>query len=147
MNRDLAEFHAELVVHIGRWGSNFFDLGQVGSNFCCSGWVRSAIFGLGLEIFPLNIPNFQYLPIGSKKDLIGLGQKVPGSKTGQPLIYCSGRVGTGPISRCAWSELELSAWGVEKPPNLSLRPNFSSLALKLWEIFEVKEIERSLFSL
>jgi len=33
-------------------GSRIFDPGPVGSNFCCSGRGSSAIFGLGLEIFP-----------------------------------------------------------------------------------------------
>jgi len=39
-----------------------------------------------------------------KNNCFGSGQKVPGSKPGQPLIYCgskvsSGWVGSGPISR------------------------------------------------
>jgi len=53
----------------------FFDLG----------WVRSAIFGLGLKIF-----QFFFSP--GQKNLIRLGQKVPGSKTGQLLIYCGSKV-------------------------------------------------------
>jgi len=69
--------------------------------------VRSAIFGLGLENFSIFFPN-------GKKILTTLGQKVPASEPGQPLIYCGskvclgrvglgrnglGRVGSGPISR------------------------------------------------
>jgi len=58
-----------------------------------SGQVSHLWFGL--EIFPLKIPNFSmFLPLG-QKNLIGSGQKVPGSKTGQPLIYCGSKVCSG----------------------------------------------------
>jgi len=57
--------------------------------------VVSAIFGLGLENFSSNSQIFQFIAL--QKNIIGLGQKVPGSKTGWPLVYygskvCSGRV-------------------------------------------------------
>jgi len=42
-------------------------LNRVWSNFCCSGWVGSAIFCLGLEKFPLKISNLQFFPFGWKK--------------------------------------------------------------------------------
>jgi len=61
--------------------------------------VRSAIFGLGLG-FPLKISIFY---LSDKKNIVGSGQKVPGSKTDWPFIYygskvCSGRVGSGRVS-------------------------------------------------
>jgi len=54
--------------------------------------------------FSLKTSNFAiFFPFG-QKNLICLGQKVPGSKAGRPLIYCgskvsSGRVRSGPISK------------------------------------------------
>jgi len=76
---------------------------QVRSIFCSSGWIRSAIYGLGLENSPFKCQIFQFFALWVKKNLFGLGQKVPGSEAGQPLIYCgskvsSGLVGSGPIS-------------------------------------------------
>jgi len=38
-----------------------------GSIFCCSCWVGSAIFGLGLKNFPLKIPNFSIFFTSGKK--------------------------------------------------------------------------------
>jgi len=55
--------------------------------------VGSAIFGLNLGFgnFPLKIPNFSiFCPLG-QKNLIGYGQKLPGSKPGPALNYCSGQ--------------------------------------------------------
>jgi len=46
--------------------------------------VGSAIFGL--ENFPLKSQIFQFFPLG-QKNLLGSGEKVPGSKTGEVLIY------------------------------------------------------------
>jgi len=64
--------------------------------------VGSAIYGLGLKNFPLNAKFFVFSP-SDQKNFFGSGQKVPGSKAGQPLIYCqskvsSGRARSGPIS-------------------------------------------------
>jgi len=75
--------------------------------------------GLGLENFPLKIPNF--FPFGSKKSY-RVGQKVTGSKGGRPFIYCRskvclGRVRSGPISR-----LMASGW---EPEGQSLNPSTS----------------------
>jgi len=84
-------------------GQNF--LTRVGSIFCCSGWVGSDIYGLGLnfENFPLKRQIFQLFSLRVKKNCFGSGRKVPRSKSGWPLIYCrskvsSGRVRSGPIS-------------------------------------------------
>jgi len=54
----------------------------------------SAIFGLGmgLENFPLKSQNISIFPPLAQKNLFGLGQKVPGSKVGRPLIYCGPKV-------------------------------------------------------
>jgi len=38
---------------------------------------------MGLEIFPLKIPNFSIIFPSVQKNLIGLSKKVPGSKMGQ----------------------------------------------------------------
>jgi len=80
--------------------SKNYDPDRVGWIFCCSGLVRSAIFGLGfvLENFPYKSQFVHFF-------LIGSGQKVPGSKMDQPLIYCGSkvcpaRVRSGPISIC-----------------------------------------------
>jgi len=59
----------------------------VGSTFCGSGWIGSAIYGLGLE-FSLKISNFHFFPFGS-------GQKVPGSNAGRSLFYCRSKLSSG----------------------------------------------------
>jgi len=76
-------------------------LGSDGSrlNFFIPGWVGSAISGFGN--YPLQISNFSIFSPSGQKNSIGSGQKVPGSKTGRPLIYCGskicmGLVGSGP---------------------------------------------------
>jgi len=75
--------------------------------FCCSGWVRSAIYGLDLDLenFPLNIKFFNLFPFGSKKSL-GVSLKA-----GRPLIYCRSKVCScqGPSLPCrqlAWIPLD-----------------------------------------
>jgi len=65
------------------------------------GWVRSAIYGLGLENFA---KFFNFFPCGSKKKSLQNGSKSIVSEEGRPLIYCrskvsSGRVGSGKRER------------------------------------------------
>jgi len=67
----------------------FFD--QVESIFCCSGRISHLWFGFGK--FPLKIPNFSIVFLLNQKNLFR--SKVPGSKTGQPLIYCGSKVWSG----------------------------------------------------
>jgi len=58
------------------------------------GWVSHLWFGFGFGKFPLKITIFSiFSPFGSKK--ISSGQKVPGSKTGWPLIYYGSKVCSG----------------------------------------------------
>jgi len=65
------------------FGSKNFDTGR----------VRTAIFGLGLENFPLKIPNVSILcPLGQKKFL-----KVHRSKPCLPPTYCGSKVWLGQI--------------------------------------------------
>jgi len=70
---------------------NFYWLG--------SGRVGSAINGLGwnLENFSLKCQIFQFFSLRVKKNLLGSGQKVPGSKAGRPLIYCRSKVSSGRV--------------------------------------------------
>jgi len=91
-----------LVFNSNSPGQKIFHPAQVGSTFCCSGRVRSAIFGLGLDFenFPLKSQIYQFFPLQIKENHIRLGQKVLRSKIGRHLIYykskvCSGRVGSG----------------------------------------------------
>jgi len=65
--------------------STFFDPGQVNFLLLGSGQIRSVIFGLGLWVWKISpiIPNFSPL---NQKNLFGLGQTVPRSKAGRPLI-------------------------------------------------------------
>jgi len=69
----------------------------VGSNFGCLGRVRSAIFWFGFGKFPLKIPNFGIFSLRVKKNLIRLGQKVPGSRPGWTSIYCRSKVCSGKV--------------------------------------------------
>jgi len=66
--------------------SKFFDPDRVGVNFCCLGWVGSAIFGLGLENFTQKLQIFNILPFGSK-----ISHRV-GSNPDWALIYCRSKV-------------------------------------------------------
>jgi len=67
------------------------------------GRVSHLWFGFEFQKFTLKMSNFSiFFPLG-KKNCLGLGQKVPGLKPGQSLIYCGskvslGWVGSGPIS-------------------------------------------------
>jgi len=68
-----------------------------GQNFLPgSGWVSlgqpSMIWAWFWKISLNNVKIFNFYPLG-QKNIFELGQKVPGSKAGRPLIYCgSGRV-------------------------------------------------------
>jgi len=92
------------------FGSKTFDRDWVGSIFCCSDQVRLAIFGLvlGLENFPLKIPNFPIFSLGVKK-LPWVGSKSIRAKDGLASYLlrakvCSGRVGLGPISSLHYNQ-------------------------------------------
>jgi len=115
-------------------GSKFFDLGWIGLIFCCSGWVSHLWFGPEFRKFPLKIPNCT--PSG-RKTFFRFGQKVPGSKTGLPLIYCWSkvsldRVKSGPISSLNSEEMQnpsqvfykLHLSGLEKNPYLCSQTKF-----------------------
>jgi len=98
-------------------GQNFWSESD-GVIFCNSFRVASATFRYG-KSHPkiLNISVFFYLWV---KNIIGSSQKIPGSKTGWPYIYCgaevcSGRVGPGSIS----SKIMMAKWS--KAPDLELR--------------------------
>jgi len=68
-------------------GQNF--LTRVGSIFFGSGWVGSAINGLGLNLenFPEKCQIFQFFSLRVR------------SKAGRPLIYCGSKVSSGPITK------------------------------------------------
>jgi len=58
---------------------------------------------------------FQFFAPRAIKNLIGSGLKVPGSKQGRPLIYCSqkyARIGSGPISESIWRSSKREILGV-----------------------------------
>jgi len=64
--------------------------------------------------FPSKLSIFQFFYPLVKKNLIGLGQRIPRSKSVQPLIFCgsegcSGWVRSGPISSFHWT-----AWSISK---------------------------------
>jgi len=44
------------------------------------------------KISPLKYQILQFFPLRNKKNLIELGQKIPRSKMGRPLIYCGSKV-------------------------------------------------------
>jgi len=77
------------------YGSKIFYPGWI--KFFCSGQAgsgqQSLVWVWHWKIY-LEIPNFSILcPLGPQKNIFGLGQKVPRSKTGWPLLYFgSGRV-------------------------------------------------------
>jgi len=63
--------------------------------YFCKIIMWSLWFGFGK--FPLKISNFTIFSLLVKKNIIGLGQKVPGSKTGQPPTYCGSKVCSGRV--------------------------------------------------
>jgi len=65
--------------------SKIFDPGQVSHL-----WL-----GYGFGKFPLIASNFSIFCPSGQKNVIGSGQKVPGSKPGRPLIYCRSKVWSG----------------------------------------------------
>jgi len=79
-------------------GQSQINLTQLGSIFCCLGWVSDLWFGSGFGKFPLKIPNFQFFPLGQKKSL-----RVESKSTEVKEVYCGSKVwsrwvGPGPIS-------------------------------------------------
>jgi len=78
-------------------GQNILTRGGSGQFFVAQ--VMSAIYGLGLNLenFPLKMSNFSIFFHSSQKNLFGLGQKVPGSKAGWPLIYCRSKVSSARV--------------------------------------------------
>jgi len=61
-------------------------------------WVSHLWIGFGK--FPLKNPKFfNFFCMGQKRISSVMGQKVPGSNTGRPLIYCGSKVCSG------WVEL------------------------------------------
>jgi len=75
-------------------------LTQVGLGQFFMARVGSAIYGLGLNLenFPLKYQIFQFFSLQAKKNLFGLGQKVPGSKAGQPyLLQVKSKLGSGRV--------------------------------------------------
>jgi len=58
-----------------------------------SGLVSHLGFGFGK--FPLEMSNVSIFFPSGPKNLFGSGQKVPGSKADQPLIYCGSKVSSG----------------------------------------------------
>jgi len=61
------------------------------------GRVSHLWFLLGGWKFPQKMSNFSIFSLQVKKNLFGLGQKVPGSKAGWPLIYCGSKVNSGQV--------------------------------------------------
>jgi len=68
------------------------DPGRFNFLFLRPGQVSQLWFGSGFGKFPLKISIFSiFLPLSQKN------QKVPGSKTGRPLIYCLSKVRSGRV--------------------------------------------------
>jgi len=86
----------------------FFDLGRI--NFFDRVWSgRVSYLWFGFGIFSLKILKNSIFSLLIKKNLIWLGQKLPRSKTGRPLIYCgsklcSGWVGLGQGPSLLWAQ-------------------------------------------
>jgi len=78
-------------------------------------WVGSAIYGLPLILENFHI--FQLFSLRIKKNLFGLGQKVPGSKAGRPLIYRGSTVSAGRVGAHLYFKYNLGKGPA--PPNLS----------------------------
>jgi len=81
------------LLNSDRFGSKI--LTWVGSVFGVLGGSGQPYLWFGVGKFPLKIPNFSIFFPSDQKNHIGLGQKVPGSKTGQPLTYCGPKVCSG----------------------------------------------------
>jgi len=78
-------------------GQKFLTPGQVKFLLLWSGRVSHLWFGFGFGKFPLKIQKNSIFALWVKKNLVGSGQKVPGSKPGWPLIYCGSKVCSGQV--------------------------------------------------
>jgi len=80
------------------WVKNFWPgLGLVNFLWLGLGRVSHLWFGFEFGKFPLNMSNFSIIFPSDKKNLFGSGQKVPGSKADQPLIYWGSKVSSGRV--------------------------------------------------
>jgi len=61
------------------------------------GCVSHLWFGFEFGKFPLKMSNFSIFFPSDQKNLFGSGQKVTGSKVGQPLIYYGSKVSSGRV--------------------------------------------------
>jgi len=83
-------------------------------------WFGHLWFGFGIRNFPLKIPIFSIFFTSGQKNLCGLGQKVPRSKMGWPLIYCGSKVCSSQGPSLLWSDFEVSFWIYGTPGSLIL---------------------------
>jgi len=79
-----------------------------GSKIFDPGWVSHLWYVFGFENFPLKIPTVCSL---GQKNLIGSGQKVPGSRPSQPLIYCGSKVCSDRVLSRPISNPKGDIWG------------------------------------
>jgi len=93
-------------------GSGQFFVAQVGSGQPFVVWVWIWKFS------PKNTKFFNFFPFESKK--IALGRIVPGSKPGQPLIYCGSKVSSGRVrAHLYFRSKNISLGQVKKYPGQS----------------------------
>jgi len=112
-------------------GPKIFDLGRVNFLWLESVGISQLWLRFELGKFPLKTSNFSSFSLRVKKNLFGLGWKVPRSKAGLPLIYYgskvhSGRVRSGPISNIKCLAFHLR----KKLTDLLEKMFFSELNLK-----------------
>jgi len=84
-----------MVISSDGSGSKIF--GPVNFLWLRSGRVRHLWFGFEFGKFSLKCQIFQFFSFRVKKNIFELALKVPGSKAGRPLIYCSSKVSSGRI--------------------------------------------------
>jgi len=79
------------------WGSNRMGVMGSGQKFVTRVGSGQPVMGFEFGKFPLKMLNIQFFLLWVKKNLFGLGQKVPESKAGRPLIYCGSKVSLGRV--------------------------------------------------
>jgi len=118
-------------------------------NFLWLGSGRVSHLWLGFGKFPLIKSNFLiFFPL-AQKNLFGLVQKVPGSKLGQPLIYCCSKVSHLWLGfEFGQFPLKMSKFSIFCPSGQkkSLWVGSKSTRIKGWSAFYLLRIKRELRS-
>jgi len=93
-------------------GSNYYDLGQVGSIFCGSGRVSHLWFGFEFGKFPLKMTNFSIFFPSDKKKSLQAGSESTWVEGGSAsyLLWVKSKLGSGQGPSLNFKHSKISSW-------------------------------------